>query len=273
MYKEMLIRSFIILLFISFASFSLAKEKPPKVFKVGVNELDHYPLFDFNRNEDKGLAWTILEGFAKKNNYEFEYIVMSSVKLQNAMESGQVDFVFPDNPLWSIYRYARDPNIFSLPVVNAVSATFVTLENRDIELEQVSTVAIPYGYSAVTWLAPLSDYEIDTLTTSSLKKSIQSLYRGTSTAADIEYNIAQHLIEQSTNPVTLVVNPNLPNVPIGYHLSTIKHILIVERFSHYLINNAELIDLLRQKYGVKEYEEVFGIDGSQAKKRWLPKND
>ncbi|GEM_PF-5035525 len=244
-------------------------QKPEQTFRIGVSDQSHYPLFDFSNDDDKGLAHKILSLFAEKNNFKFEYVAMNYVKLQDAIEKGDIDFIFPDNPSWRAYRYKREHNIYSLPFMQAVSSTFVSTKHKDIEIDQVTSVAIPFGYSPLTWYAAIDKYNIETLTTSDLYASIQSLYRGNVLAADIEYNVAKHLIKVLPNLDAIVVNKNLPSSPTNYHLSTVKHILMLERFSYFVSKHQQQIDDLRKQSQIKNYKDVFGRDGSGVLDSWL----
>lgn len=255
-----------------FAQLSIASESiasAEKTFRIGVSDQNHYPLFDFTSGDDMGLAHDILTLFAERNSFKFEYVPMSYVKLQDAIEKGDIDFIFPDNPSWRKYRYTREHNIYSLPFMQGVSATFVSMDHQDITIDQVRSVAIPFGYSSLIWYGAMEKYSIDTMTTSGLNASMQNLYRRTVMAADIEYNVANHLADVLPHLGSIVLNKNLPSARAEYHLSTVKHILFIERFSHFISKNQEQIEALRHQYKVKTYEEVFGHDGKKVYDEWV----
>ena len=252
---------------LSIAAGSIASAE--KTYRIGVGDQNHYPLFDFTSGDDMGLAHDILTLFAERNGFKFEYVPMSYVKLQGAIEKGDIDFIFPDNPRWRKYRYTREHNIYSLPFMHAVSATFVSMDHQDMTIDQVRSVAIPFGYSSVTWYGAMQKYSMETMTTSGLNASMQNVYRRTVMAADVEYNVATHLAKVLPHLGSIVLNKNLPSAPAQYHLSTVKHILVIERFSHFISKNQEQIEALRHKYKVKTYEEVFGHDGKKESEKWL----
>lgn len=255
-----------------FAQLSIAAETietAEKTFRIGVSDQNHYPLFDFTNSDDMGLAHDILTLFAERNGFTFEYVPMSYVKLQDAIEKGDIDFIFPDNPRWRKYRYTREHNIYSLPFMQGVSATFVSMDHKDITIDQVTSVAIPFGYSSLTWYGAMTKYGIETMTTSGLNASMQNVYRRTVMAADIEYNVAKHLVNLMPNLGSVMLNKNLPSAPAPYHLSTIKHILVIERFSHFISKHQEQIEALRHQYKIKTYEEVFGHDGKKEYEKWV----
>lgn len=227
-------------------------------YRVGISYVNDYPMFALADIEDRGFGWSILEMFAKANNIEFEYVVMPITRLQPSMDSGAIDFIFPDNPYWSAYRSNRRPNIYSGPVLSAISATYVTRENNSLMLDEVNNVAIPFGYTAYTWFEPIQNYNIKSMPVRDLNTALYSIAQRTADAADVEYNIAQYLIGQNESLGELVVNHNLPNEAIEYHLSSIKHIIMLEKLTTFIEEEQESIALLQERYGIKYYHEVFG---------------
>lgn len=226
-------------------------------FRIGVSYVNSYPLFSYADVEDKGLGWAILKKFAEAKNITFEYLAMPVNRLQPSMDSEAIDFIFPDNPLWSVYRSNRLPNIYSAPIINTVSASFVRTENSDINITDVSKVAIPFGYTAYTWVSPIKDYNIKSVPVRDLYTALYSVQRGSVVVADVEYNIGVHLIAESDSLHGLSIAPNLPNTSVAYHLSSIKHITLLEELSAFIEKERELIENLRQKYGIKYHHEVF----------------
>jgi ABC-type amino acid transport substrate-binding protein len=236
-------------------------EKPiteKKKYRVGVSYINEFPLFAFADLEDKGFAWSIIESFAKTNNIEFEYVAMPITRLQPSLDSGAIDFIFPDNPFWTAFRSNRLPNIYSGKVISAISATYVRKENRNIELEKVGLVAIPFGYTSYTWIEPIQTYNIKTMPVRDLNTALYSVAHRRADAAEVEYNIGQYLISQNPSLAVLTINPKLPSVNVDYHLSSIKHIVILEKLTTFIEQEQELIRHLHKQYGIQDYHEVYG---------------
>lgn len=227
-------------------------------YKVGVSYVNGFPMFALADLEDRGFGWSILEMFAKANNIDFDYVVMPITRLQPSMDSGAIDFIFPDNPNWSAYHSNRVPNIYSGKLLSAISATYVSNENRTIMLDKVNTVSIPFGYTANTWFEPIQRYNIKSMPVRDLNTALYSVAQRTADAADVEYNIAQYLISQNASLSDVVVNPNLPSKDVEYHVSSIKHIIVLEKLTAFIEAEKESIALLRERYGIKYYHEVFG---------------
>lgn len=133
-------------------------------------------------------------------------------------------------------------------------------ENRNVMLENVEKVAIPFGYSAYTWTEPFHTYNINSMPARDLNTALYSVAQRSVDAADVEYNIGQHLINNNPLLKDLVVNLNLPSANVDYHLSSIKHIIILEKLTSFVQQEKELMGQLRQQYGVKNYDEVYTIE-------------
>lgn len=243
-----------------------SKEQRQKVkYRIGISYVNDYPMFALADVEDRGFGWSILEMFAQANNIEFEYVVMPITRLQPSMDSGAIDFIFPDNPHWSAYRSNRRPNIYSGAILSAISATYVSAENNSIRLDEVNNVAIPFGYTANTWFEPIQHYNIKSMPVRDLNTALYAIAQRRADAADVEYNIAQYLISQNASLRELVINANLPNEAVEYHLSSIKHIIILEKLTAFIEKEQESIALLRNRYGIKYYHEVFGKEQNDSK--------
>ncbi|MFC4700723.1 hypothetical protein ACFO4O_11170 [Glaciecola siphonariae] len=228
-----------------------------KHYKIGVSFVNHYPHFDFSSAEDKGLSWAILEAFARDYGYTFEYVILPPVRLQSALDNRTVDFIYPDNPKWLAHKAEFDRNIYSIPITEATSASYVESFNQNLPLSEVTSVSIPFGYSAITWVEPIEKYNIKSIPVRDLEMALHALKTRTAVAADVEYNVGQHLIKSRPILGSLVVNKNLPKRAVNYHLSTKEHVLLLEQISQFSLEQKELIEMLRSTYGIKSYEQVF----------------
>jgi len=230
----------------------------PNSLRVGVLSLEHFPSFAFTRKGDKGFAWAVLELFAKHYNYEFEYIILPATKIQRELSRGHVDLVFPDNPLWTTHKSLPDDNIYSYPILEVVGATFVDEYNSGITMEDVSSISVPFGYTPVDWLPIIEEKEIYVMPARDLESALQNVKIGKVMAADVEYNAAQHIISSNPQLSSLVLNRNLAHTSVSYYLSTEQHIILLEEFSKFILENADAIKSIREEYEIKNYEEIFG---------------
>lgn len=240
----------------SHASESLPDEEI-KTYKVGVSYLNSYPLVSFANLEDKGYGWSVLEAFAESQGIEFKYIGLPITRLQASLDNGAIDFIFPDHPKWSTFRTARKPNIYSGPIISTISATFVSEKSASIPLKELSSVAIPFGYTSYTWTSPLENYGITAVPVKDLRAALESVVNGRTQAADVEYNIGQYIITNHSYLKGLTINPKLPNASVDYHLSTIHHQDITNQITQFVKDNPNLINELRQKYNIKTHFEVY----------------
>lgn len=226
---------------------------------IGVSRLNRYPMIVVNEGHADGLGWAILEAFAEASDIQFHYVSMPMTRLQPAMDKGDIDFIFPDNPKWVNLRSSEIPNIYSAPIMNSISATFVNGHNAEMTIDQVKKISIPFGYTAYTWIEPISKYGIKSVPSESLENGLHSLKVLSADAVDIEYNIARHIINSDSYWKGISVAKNLPNAKVNYHLSSIKHILILEKISGFIEANPGLIKELKNQYDVKSHAEIFPV--------------
>lgn len=125
------------------------------------------------------------------------------------------------------------------------------------ELNELSSVAIPFGYTSYTWTSPLENYSITAVPVKDLKAALESVVNGRTQAAGVEYNIGQYIIANHGYLKGLTINPKLPNASVDYHLSTIHHQDITNQITQFVKDNPDLINELRQKYNIKTHFEVY----------------
>lgn len=227
-------------------------------FKVGVSYLNQYPVYSAANNGEKGIGWAILKAFGDKNDIEFEFVSMPMTKLQPAMDDGAIDFIFPDNPKWSGFRSKRFPNIYSATILEATSATFVTVENKNLEISEIRKVAVPFGYTSLTWVDPIKSFDIKSIPVRDLNSGLNILRTGSVDAADIEYNTAMHLIKNNDLfRHRLTISKKLPHSVVHYKLSSIKHIMVLEKLSLFMQQEQALIQKLKAQYKIKEFSSIF----------------
>lgn len=230
---------------------------PLKKYKVAISDASGYPLMSSSKKGDKGMAWAILQQFATENNIEFEYVSKPTSLMQAALESGEVDFLFPDNPEWSQYRSKTAPNQYSGPIVTGVSSSFVRAENVDLPSSFVKKVAIPFGFSAFSWHDLIKQNHAKAVPIRDIRAILYSVHTGRTDAADVEYNIAMSIINDDERLSNLVPHPDLPNQPVYYHLSSIKHGDVILELSDFLKSHEPLVSELRNKYHVASHQEVY----------------
>lgn len=246
----------------SYATEHLAKKNDSgqlknKTLRIGVSNLNHYPSFNFEANQNKGACWEILELFAAQHNYIFDYIPLPKARLQSELEKGEIDLVFPDNPLWTAHKSKPDNNIYSNPIIRGVSATFVDEFNKDIIFTDVRSVSIPFGYTATKWSPDDKDHTIYIMPARDLEIALHRVKIGSTIAASVDYNAGLYIISNNPSLTNLVVNHNLPYSKVTYHMSTFRNVELLEQLSQFLINNEKHIEEIKIKFGLKTYNEVF----------------
>lgn len=226
-------------------------------YTIGISDINHYPYFSLVKSENRGFAWSVLESFAEQHQITFNYKVIPLSKLQLELEQGGIDFIFPDNPKFNKFKDKANPNIYSSPIAQAVAVTYTSKQKQHYTIDQVRKVAIPFGYTSWQWSEVIRQYNIQTVPVRDLFQGLYALRISNIDATDIEFNIAQHITQQSAYWSQMTIAKNLPSTKVDYHLSSIKHIGVLEDISQFVTNNPGLILELKERYNIKYYDEVF----------------
>lgn len=228
-------------------------------YVIGISPLNQYPMFQISQNTIDGFGWAVLEAFAHSQNIRFSYKSITLPRLQPALDDGEIDFIFPDSPLWANYRSTKTPNIYSEVIIEAISASFVTRQNAQLRIHDVRKVAIPFGYSAYTWIEPITKYGIKSVPVKDLTMAMFAIHTGKTDVADVEYNNGLYILSNHPEWQNLSVSKHLPHIRVTYHLSSIKHIALLEKISTFVRENEALIQALKKQYGVKYHHEVYTL--------------
>ncbi|NMH59100.1 substrate-binding periplasmic protein [Alteromonas ponticola] len=224
-----------------------------RTYIVGAEQLDYYPHFDFDRSEDKGFAWQVLQQFAARHDIQFNYISLPPKRLQLELDKGTIDFAYPDNPRWQHHDIqVRQNKIFSQGLALGIYGTMVRQENLGQSVEQFNKLAFPIGFTPVKWQQLFKQYNIKTIETYDAAGAILAVARGRADGADIEYNVAAYLGSVSPDNLRLQLNPDLPFSAVNFSLSTFAHPELIEQLDQFLIENQELINNLKARYQLQQ---------------------
>ena len=225
-------------------------------FIIGAENIDYFPHHNFNNSTDKGYAWSLLEAFAASKNYQFIYHALPIKRLRRELDKGTIDFVYPDNPKW-FDAETPDKKSYSRPLSIAVGGTMVRRDWRDNALAEFETLAVPLGFTPVKWLSLISAGDVNLIQVPDSSAALQVVLLGRATGADIEYNVAQHLMIMMNRPGELVLNTQLPLDEVGFAVSTHRHPQVIAELDQFIADNTALITRLKQRYALVSPQEAI----------------
>ena len=225
-------------------------------FVVGVADYDYWPHHGVVDNEYRGYAREVLDLVSEKSGHVLVYRPLPWKRVTHEYVRGDVDFIFPDNPLWDTEEKEGKDVRYSNPVVAYVDGVVVLPENKGKGLSHFKTLGTLRGFtvwdnkdltqSGQVKLAESDDFV--PLLKQVLMKHVDGAY--------IELAVANyHLGEVLDKPGALVFDPDLPHRKDSYYFSTIKYPEVVQMFNEFQATERNAIEALQKKYRVGVFAE------------------
>jgi len=222
---------------------------------VGVENTDYSPYFSLdNKQQYHGAARDVIDLFIKTEQLSVSYSPMPVPRLFSEFKRGQVDFKFPDNPLWSA-SYQEEVQVhYSKPVLPVNESVLVMTSDKNAE---VKTIGKFIGFSIPGIQDKVRKENIEIVEAKTLKQLIQLLISERVDAIYFNEEVARSLADSMYPPVEhpdkqVVVHPDFKTFAYGYHLSSIKHPELIAKFDQFLVKHSDAIDKILQGYGLSK---------------------
>lgn len=245
------------LLFAGMLSALINFNSQAETFIVGAQDIQYYPHYDFSRRTDKGLAWAILEAYARESGHELIYHDMPVKRLQLEMRKGNVDFVYPDNPKWYNQIIPASQKTFSVPLTRALGGTIVNPEDVGKGIDRVRRITMPLGFTPLNWQTRIDQKLTQLVYAADSTSALYLLGKRRVDAANLEYSVMQYLTVSSPEFGPFTLDPELPHDNVGFMLSTINHPEIIADINHFIENQTELIESLKLKYNLQDPDTIL----------------
>lgn len=254
--KTNFIRSFSVIV-ILLGLFAVAPLARAENFVVGSQNIDYFPHYKFIGNQtDKGYVWAVLQAFSKWSGHSFEYQVLPVKRLQRELQEGRLDFSYPDHPSWQSKQWQQKGKIFSGSLITSYGNTMVLATRKSKGLSNFKSVAVPHGFTSVMYAELVAEKRVQLVEVPDALAALNMVLKGRVDGADVEYNVAKHLLRQQGQEKALVHDLSLPSDPVTFHLSTRKHPLIIEQLNQFLSSNSDLLEHIKSTYQLIEPNQV-----------------
>lgn len=226
-------------------------------FTVGVEAINFYPIYDGTAAHYRGYGRDVLDHFASKYGYNFHYVHLPVKRLyRNFISTNELDFKFPDNPLWQRDMRKDKAVTYSNTVYQAIEGLFVLPANRDKSLAELAAIATVRGFDAWPYKVDIANGVIE-LQFANTQDSLVALARQ-GRVGGIFYEASALNWYQHTNDTPagdrLVLNERLPHYRPQFFLSTRKQPQIIAQFNQFLQDEADLLQRLKAKYGLSDVQ-------------------
>ena len=225
-----------------------------KTIIVGVEELNYYPYYDFSEGNKRGFFKELLDRFAAENGYTVVYKPLPVKRLYNELlVSGQIDFKFPDNPLWgSTYKEGKAV-IYSEEVAAYIDGTMVAEAHEGEGVEKIRKIGTIAGFSPWVYMDSIKNKQVESIENRTLPGLLKTTLAGRVDGAYVNIAVAEYiLLEKLKKPGALVWDKKLPYDKNNYRLATLRHPETIREFNRFLKEKSLWINALKKTYKISE---------------------
>lgn len=219
-------------------------------YVVASQNIAYYPHYEFSAIQDKGFAWALLEAFAADKGIKFEYVSMPVLRLQIELEKGNIDFVYPDHPSWTNPVNDNSTKFYSKPLTESLVGTFVKPERIGDGINTIRKVSIVLGFSPLYWQERIDSGKTKLISVADNKSAIYMAQWERADAFDMDYYVAQYLLDKLDDVDSFRLDPELPVTVVEFCLSTLKRPELLEEINTFITNNPGLIAMLKARYKI-----------------------
>jgi len=221
-----------------------------KNYIIGVQSIDYSPHYNFVEKGAPSFFSLFLQWLEKKTACKFTVKALP-IKRLNFDEHNiiSLDFIYPDNATWHDKNEGK--RFYSYPLVTAMTGMMVRPEEKNEELEHFKTLSTIRGFTPVQWLSLAPKYTIKFHETYNALASLKMVIYHRADGADVEYNVANYLLKKH-HLEKLVLADKLPAWPTPFHISSAKHLNIINRINQLIKKYPDEIQALKDKVSIKE---------------------
>ncbi|MDF3194772.1 hypothetical protein [Pseudomonas sp. 1928-m] len=226
-------------------------------FTVGAEAINFYPIYDGTAAHYRGYGRDVLDHFASKYGYNFRYVHLPVKRLyRNFLSTDELDFKFPDNPLWQRDMRKDKAVTYSNTVYQAIEGLFVLPANRDKSLAELAAIATVRGFDAWPYKVDIANGVIE-LQFANTQDSLVALARQGRVGGIFYEASALNWYQYTTDTPAgdrLVLNERLPHYRPQFFLSTRTQPQIIAQFNQFLQDESHLLQRLKSKYGLSDVQ-------------------
>ncbi len=240
-------------MFFIFSQVATCTEKP-KVFIVGVEALDYYPLFsfDYQNTVTPSFARELLTNFFHAKGYAFRFLPLPIKRFNRWYIERNIDFKFPDNVRWRDDEKVKLNITYSEPIIFLTAGTYVLKNNKNISRDDVKKLGTMTGFYPTLWIDKVQNKEVELVESPATMSIIKHLIHQNVDATNIDRSVINHNLVLLNSSAEVVLNPNIINEPYAYHFSSIQYPEVIKEFNRYLVQNKKMVSDLKKKYKINK---------------------
>ena len=190
----------------------------------------------------------ILDKFGKSEGIKFEYKSLPIKRLYSEFFKGNLDFKIPDNSYWKkdVKDMMKLDISYSDPVLTYIDGIMSTKKINN--LGELKTLGIVSGFTPWGYQDLINSKKVKVRENPSLKGLLQQALLGR--VDGVYVNIAvgkEYLKSEFGKKEELKLQKDIPFIKSNYHLATIKHKKLIQKFNKFLKDNSKLLKTYENK--------------------------
>lgn len=237
-----------VLLLCAFTTSALSNEE--KVYRVGLEDVDYYPMFTkIDERSKTSFLVDVMELFAERNGLKFEYIHLPVTRFDEWYQQDDIDFRIPDSPIWSV---KTDNLVFSQGIIKLRADTVVLKQDESKPLSSLKVLGSLYGFvPGPHWRDHISAGRTKFIYESSMSVLVRMLKKGMIDGLDVSIFVVHHYAKHlGYKPEDFVASSQAPSTHFSYQLSTMSYPEIIKDFDAFLVASQNEISMLKQRKNI-----------------------
>lgn len=222
-------------------------------YVVGVEDARFMPHYSLEATGDyRGFARDLLDTFMAQSGVRLVYRPLPAGELLPALLAGSIDLKYPDSPAWAAADKAGHTLHYSQAAVGYVDGVMVAPRRVGLGAEQLKRLAVVDGWTPRGYETRIAGGQILLVNSSDQPRMIRQAMLKETDGAYYNIVVAMHYLNHvRTKPGALVFDAQLPHFRGTYHLSSVSHPELIQRFDRFLDEHRSTITAQKRKYGVE----------------------
>lgn len=222
-------------------------------YVIGVENLAFAPHYSTDQQGHyQGFARELFDLFAAHSGVQLSYKPLPVARLLPALLRGEVDFKYPDSGNWAQAQKAGKNLHYSQAVVAYVDGVLVAPQRQGQQIERLERLAMVNGWTPWGYQQRIDAGQIRLTYSDDLRQMIRLALKKDTDGVYFNVVVATHYLDNiRARPGALVFDPKLPHSRGSFHLSTLQHPGLLQRFDRFLLERRAEVAALKSQYRVE----------------------
>jgi ABC-type amino acid transport substrate-binding protein len=233
-------------------------------YVIGVEDSAFAPHYSLDKQgQYQGFARELFDLFAANSGVQLSFKPMPVARLLPALLAGEVDLKYPDSANWAQQQKAGKAMNYSQGVVDYVDGVLVAPQRQGQPIEGLKRLAMVDGWTPWGYQERIDEQKIALTYSDDLRQMIRLALKKEADGAYFNVVVATHYLDNiRARPGALVFDAKLPHSRGSFHLSTLKHPQLLQRFDRFLVEQQAEVAELKARYQVEANldSEYMGLE-------------